>query len=77
MEEYYYSNADVQPISGFGIDHCRAVVCRPHFDGYSTYGSSVSRDQQTPPFESVNLVHDKKLQRYTENNRTKLNSTHW
>jgi len=39
--------------------------------GYSTYASSVSRDQQTPPrHASSNLVYDRNPRRYAENNRT-------
>ena len=44
---------------------------------YSTNASSVSRDQQTPPrHASVNLVYDRKLRRYAEDNTIKFNYTH-
>jgi len=44
--------------------------------GFSTYvyASSVSRDKLTPPrHASVNLVYDRKPQRYAEDNRTEFN----
>jgi len=45
---------------------------------YSTYASSVSRDQQMPPrHASVNLVYDRKLRRYAKDNRTEFNCMYW
>jgi len=41
---------------------------------YSTYSSSVSRDQQTP-HASVNLVYDRNPQRYGEDNKPEVNCT--
>jgi len=55
------------------LDRRLSSTFRRRWMGYSTYASSVSNDQQTPPrHASVNLVYDTKPRRYDQDDGTEF-----